>query len=533
MMQERLGALLLQTQKHSQQDLNMGLALQRASQYHRRLGEVLIEYKLAQQEEILESISKQTGWPLFDGAWDISLKLLEDLGEAFFKDNIVFPLDIRGQKGAVFYDGERMDVVDLLRSRYMKGISFFIADKKKIEESLSKVLINKQENRIKAETISEEAQHLLQDAIVLQASDIHIEPSLMGVEVRLRIDGVLHFWKAFPMADLGRIVNVFFHRAEINAGDFLKFHDASFSYLYQQRRIDIRLSHIPTVYGSALVLRLLNIDKDVVHLKTLGYEQQQHDVLQQLLNIPQGLLLVTGPTGCGKTTTLYAMLDFLRDVKTKVVTIEDPVEMRLPLVTQIEVNLKKGYDFSNIMRAVLRHDPDVVFIGEIRDEKTSKEALRAAMTGHRVLSTLHTNDALSAILRLKDLGVDQIQMANVLIGVIAQRLVRKLCPYCKVEKSRQQLKIKEEECKYLDEKLNRVYQPVGCEKCFGGFKGRMVISEVLKIDNGMRFLIEQGLFQELFVQLRNNREKTSLYKDVKRVIALGETSLDEAVRVLG
>lgn len=533
MIQERIGSILHQTKKDSFKTIEMGLALQKACLHHRPLGEVLIEYKLASQQEVLQGLAQQIGWPVFEGEWKVSNELTKDFGIDFFVSNKIFPLDIDGKKGAVFSDGERMDLVDLLRSRYMKNVSFFISEKRKIEELLNKIFFSKEEKLMKNESILEQAERLLEDAMILQASDIHIEPSFMGVEVRFRIDGVLHFWKAFPITDLGRIVNVFFHRSEINAGDFLKFHDASFSYIYQQRRIDVRLSHIPTVYGSALVLRLLDIDKALVSLQALGYAQQQYGLLQEMLNVPQGLLLVTGPTGCGKTTTLYAMLDFLRRVTTKIVTIEDPVEMRVPLVAQVEVNLKKGHDFSDVMRAALRHDPDVVLIGEIRDEKTAKEAIRAAMTGHRVLSTLHTKDAVSAVLRLKDLGVDPTQMANVFVGVVAQRLVRQLCPYCKSKIKIETAMIKKEEQQYLDETTMFVYQAVGCKKCFGGFKGRMVISEVLYMNDEMRFLIEQGLFQELMMRLKKSFLKTSLYNDIKRLIALGETSLDEAVRVLG
>jgi general secretion pathway protein E len=384
-----------------------------------------------------------------------------------------------------------------------------------LAEDTSLSRINKdREDPLSLEGARQDVLVLLDEAVRRGASDMHFESSEKAMEVRLRIDGVLHFERSFRREDAGRVVNILFNLAEISAGDFLRFHDARFMYKVQSREVDVRLSHIPSVHGSSIVLRLLERSRAAVPLESLGYAQLQQEVIEKALKRPHGLILLTGPTGCGKTTTLYAMLNRLKGLGVKVVTVEDPVEIRMPLVTQVAADLRKGHDFHQVTRAILRHDPDVILIGEIRDELTAREAVRAAVTGHLVLSTLHTNDAVSAVLRLRDLGIDAGHIANVLLCVAAQRLVRRLCPLCK-------------------RKEGETFFPVGCPACLNGFKGRTVVSEILWVEDEARFLIEQGLTHELKAKLKEKTPLLSMEEDSRRALRDGLTSQDEIRRVIG
>ncbi len=534
MKNERLGAILYQQDETCGRPVETGLSLQRALSFPQRLGRLLVEYRLVDEERITKALALQAGWPVFDGEWIVDEKGLDDTGAAFFLEKEVFPLLAPGGKAFVMADGDHREVVDLLRARYGADVRFFIASEAALVQALA--LLTKPDPSIllaEKALLKDVAERLLQEAVSSQATDIHIEPSEKAVEVRLRVDGVLHFWYAFPRSELGRLVNVFFHRAEISAGDFLKFHDARFEYRNGSSVVDVRLSHIPSVNGPSLVLRLLDRARSRVALKDLGYAACHQEALTVARDVPHGLMLLTGPTGCGKTTTLYAMLEEMRGVSTKVVTVEDPVEVRMPLVTQVQVDIQKGHDFSNVTRALLRHDPDVILIGEVRDEKTAREALRAAMTGHRVLATLHTNDAPGAILRLKDLGLEYGQIANVLVCVGAQRLVRKLCPHCKKEVTVYRNKVSAPMKKYLKQEIVQVWTPVGCERCRGGFKGRTVVAEIFVMDDASRFLIEQGLIHELVLKLKENKNVMNMKGDAGRLIEEGIISLCEAVRVCG
>lgn len=534
MKNERLGAILCQQDQSLASHIETGLSLQRSLAFPQRLGRLLVEYRLVSEQHVTQALAVQAGWLVFDGEWCADEAVVQDIGQAFFLEKKVFPLLGDDSKVFVMADGDHIETVDFLRARYGAKICFYIASDVALAKALS-LWVKKEplpalDAGIPAQKI---AQCLLEEAVLSNATDIHIEPSQKAVEVRLRVDGVLHFWRAFPRAELGRLINVFFHRAEISAGDFLKFHDARFEHKQGSSVVDVRLSHIPSVNGPSLVLRLLDREKSLVRLKDLGYAKCHEHSLALAREVPHGLVLLTGPTGCGKNTTLYAMLEEMRGVNTKVVTVEDPVEVRMPLVTQVQVDVQKGHDFSTVTRSVLRHDPDVILIGEVRDEKTAREALRAAMTGHRVLATLHTNNAPGAILRLKDLGLEYGQIANVLVCVAAQRLVRKLCPCCKKETIIHRNEIGASMAKYITTETARVWEPVGCHHCRGGFKGRTVVAEIFSMDDASRFLIEQGLIHELVLKLKENKELLSIQKDAGRLVEEGRISLGEAVRVCG
>jgi len=281
------------------------------------------------------------------------------------------------------------------------------------------------------------------------------------------------------------------------------------------------------------VLRLLDKARTSIPLKNLGYSQHNWKLIKQAIKAPHGIILVTGPTGCGKSTTLYAMLNHIKTVEKKILTVEDPVEMNHSLMTQLQVNPHQALTFGKAIRAFLRQDPDIILVGEIRDNETATEAIRASITGHQIFSTLHTNDPVSAILRLKDLGIEAINIASCLNAVVSQRLVRKLCPHCKKGSTAFKSELDPIEAKYFTKDTQTVYAAVGCNKCNNGYWGRTVVAEVCLLDNKIKDLIGRDLIGEIQRLLLCDPDHQTMFDDMRSLLEDGVTSLEEAVRVLG
>ncbi len=508
-----IGTLLINTGALFKQELEYALALQVASGGRSKIGTILIEQGFSEKESVARSLAVQAGWPYYCKGYDPDPRMVRELGLTFIQENHIFPLIGQDVPAFVMPDSDNTRVTDFLRSRFGGEVRFYIGIEAEI---LTAISLLKKECTPKAEIEASDVKSILAAAILRGATDIHIEPSETTVDIRLRLDGVLQFYRSFPRSELSRIVNIFFNRSGISAGDFFHFHDARFEEDYSGNKIDVRLSHIPSMNGSSLVLRLLNKSRSAFGLADLGYSDDNQRQLMQAVKRPHGLILFTGPTGCGKTTSLYSLLGNLKGLGVKVVTAEDPVEVQLPLVTQVSVDLRREQDFHHVTRALLRHDPDIILIGEVRDEKTAREAVRAAVTGHRVLATLHTNDVVSAILRLNDLGIDYTQLSHTLTCIVSQRLVRILCPKCKKK----------------SDKPNE-YIPVGCSVCYGGFKGRKVIAEVMCIGPEYRILIEKGLIQEVFSQYISCKEGITMRESAESLIRNGQISRCELERILG
>ncbi len=537
MTSEKLGSLLLKKMEITPGELSLALAVQGSQVEKERLGTILGHYDLLSEEALAHSLAEQSGWVVFDEELVADPEAVHHLGLPFAREHNVVP--VRSLEGLRFVLGDPFDMqaTDHVMALFGPGAVFRTGLPRMIAAALR--LIEKAATALtdqgRGQEVIDDVQLLLDEAVASDATDIHIEPSAKAVEVRLRIDGVLRFHRCFPLKDHARLVNIFFNRAQISAGDFMKFHDARFEHAAGARKVDVRLSHIPAINGPSLVLRLLDKTRAALSLGSLGYARAHEAVIERALQKPHGIILLTGPTGCGKTTSLYAMIGRLKDIGAKVVSVEDPVEVRLPLVTQVPVDIRKGHDFHQVTRALLRHDPDIILVGEIRDEKTAAEAVRAAITGHRVFSTLHTSDAASAILRLGDLGVDHSCIANTLTCVISQRLVRKLCPHCRREEFVTPASVPQEERGYLSSPGQIVYraQRQGCARCREGYSGRTVIAEALLIDDEIRFMIEQRLIHEVFLKVKERQGMLSMRRDAARLVEEGVTSLDEAVRVVG
>jgi general secretion pathway protein E/type IV pilus assembly protein PilB len=372
---------------------------------------------------------------------------------------------------------------------------------------------------------------IFSDAVSRNASDIHFEPEEQFLRIRYRIDGVLRpirsLSKSHWMAILVRLKVI----SGMNIAETRAPQDGRISLSLFGRQIDFRAASHPTIHGENFVLRILDRKMGIVSLDKLGMTDEQLILLQRMLERPEGILLVTGPTGSGKTTTLYSILNHLNKDSVNIMTLEDPVEYPMPMARQTSISETIKLNFSNGIRSLMRQDPDIILVGEIRDHDTAEMTLRAAMTGHQVFSTLHTNSALGSISRLHDLGIIDDMFAANIIGIIAQRLVRRLCPHCKVAGIPD-----ETECRIMNISLNtkiKIYQATGCPDCENqGYKGRLAIMEILHFDRGIVDLVSRrASLQELTDHAQSHRFTTLREDGIRRVIE-GLTSLSEVRRVI-
>jgi general secretion pathway protein E len=385
-----------------------------------------------------------------------------------------------------------------------------------------------------AEPVIRYVNRLIGQAAASRASDIHIEANPDRVVQRLRIDGLLRDIAPPPAGLHDNIVSRLKIMAGLNIAERRLPQDGRIRVVIEGREIDLRLSIVPTLHGESLVLRLLDRDKAQLDLGELGFGGKLRHRLTQLLELPSGMLLVTGPTGSGKTSTLYAALQMLNRRECKILTVEDPVEYQLAGINQIPVRPEIGLDFSMLLRSLLRQDPDILLVGEIRDLETARIAAQAALTGHLLLSTLHTNDATSAVIRLIDMGLEDYLVAAVLKGVLAQRLVRCLCPACREPVTPAAAFAEYPELTRLDGAAPTFYKAVGCPDCAGtGYRGRTAIGELLVFDERLsRSVVVRADAATLLAEAREGG-LVDLHSDGLAKAAAGITSLDEVLRVTG
>lgn len=370
---------------------------------------------------------------------------------------------------------------------------------------------------------------LLGQAVKENASDIHIEPFENRLMVRLRIDGVLREVLQPPRALAPLITSRVKIMAKLDIAEKRLPQDGRISFRIAGHPVDVRVSTLPSGHGERVVLRLLDKKAGRLDLGQLGMDPEVQETLDQMIHRPHGIFLVTGPTGSGKTTTLYAALGRLNDTSRNIMTVEDPIEYYIDGIGQTQVNTKVDMSFARGLRAILRQDPDVVMVGEIRDVETVEIAIQSSLTGHLVFSTLHTNTAIGAITRLRDMGVEPFLLSSTIIGVLAQRLVRILCPHCKRPHVPDA-----GECDLLGlspEDPPILYEPTGCEKCnFLGYRGRTGIYELIEIDNQMRSMIHDKAGEHQLELYARQRWPSIRHDGMRRILA-GDTSLEEVLRV--
>ena len=360
------------------------------------------------------------------------------------------------------------------------------------------------------------------------ASDIHIESAERKGEVRLRIDGALKKHLDLERSITGLVINRIKVISNLDISEKRLPQDGRTQISISGKTLDVRVSVLPTYHGERVVMRILAQSEHIPTLESLGFQENVTKNLYKLLNHAHGMILVTGPTGSGKSTTLHACLQHISTPDKNIITIEDPVEYNADNISQIQVNAKVGLTFASGLRSILRQDPDIIMVGEIRDSETADIALRSALTGHLVLSTLHTNDSTSSLSRLMDMGIENFLISSTLMGVLAQRLARKLCIHCKKE-SKLSPAIAQE-INIPEDKL--YFSPVGCKECdFTGYKGRQAIGELFIIDDNVKMMMKDGFNDHQVREAMKKRGMTTISDKLKDMMLSGDTSYEEAIRV--
>lgn len=534
---ERIGEILLRKKKISHPQFQHALNVQKTT--GEKIGEILRNMHIVSEEDIIEALSEQYNVSIWTGSIDkICLDLIQKIGIDDCQEIGLLPVQ-NGEGPVLIISAPNSEkIANIVFSNNLLNMPQFLAPYSVISENLKRVIpktkrqskieqqVQKlQEKGISGGTMPQFAQFVLEEAMLENASDVHIEPSSETTDIRFRIDGILVPVISLPRFFHDNIVNVFYSKSDITQSEFVKYHDSTFSFNFSGMEVDVRLSSLPSIFGASLVLRLLNRNKTIVPLKNLGYRGRQLKEIERMVERPEGLVVFTGPTGSGKTTSLYSILSAIRSEEIKIITVEDPPEVEIPGVIQCSINTKAGIIYASALRGFLRHDPDVILVGEIRDEETAKECVRATLTGHQVFSTLHTYSAISSTLRLNDLGVQFPYISMILTGVVNQRLVRKLCPFCKVKVSAPE--------KYRGFLGQETYRPTGCDYCFGGYKGRIPVVETLWIDEKMRKMIEKGKIEDLEKYVIEEKGNITLLQDALELVKEGITSIEEIERVVG
>lgn len=370
---------------------------------------------------------------------------------------------------------------------------------------------------------------VLMTAVRVKASDIHFEPFKDRMRIRLRIDGVLKTLREVSASKVPSIVSRLKIMSKLDIAEKRLPQDGRIMIKVGGKEIDIRVSTLPTYFGERIVLRLLSKESILYSTKELGLLDEDYQKFENLIHTPHGIILVTGPTGSGKTTSLYASLSEINSEEINIITVEDPVEYQLDGISQVQVKSEIGLTFANTLRSILRQDPDVIMIGEIRDVETAEIAIQSALTGHLVFSTLHTNDSASSVTRLLDMGVEPFLVASSVIGVVAQRLVRKICPYCKVPYKPTAEELREIGLSHFDGEL---YKGMGCEHCMGtGYSGRTAIYEILTVDKDIKRAILESRDADVIKNLAVEKGMKTLRMDGAEKVKRGITTVKEVLRV--
>jgi len=549
----RLGDILIKWGIIDKEKLHEALRVQKLTR--KRLGEILVEKGLATEQQIAEALAQEYRLPF------VSLKKVEADEKLFkifsyqmLKKYNVAPLKIENDY-LVVATNDPLDLGVLQELRSVSGyrirpvvatlqdikdfINKYFGPLYSAKEAIKEIVIEKKEESTKElEVAAQEApivklvNSVIGEAIKQKASDVHFEPRRENMRIRFRIDGVLYEKMTVPKELQAAVISRIKIISGMDIAEKRKPQDGRMSISGEGKEYDIRVSTLPDIFGEKVVLRLLDKESIIRSLESLGMDKRQLELTKFLIYQPYGMILVTGPTGSGKTTTLYSVLNILNDETRNIVTVEDPVEYELDGVNQTAINVRAGYTFATAIRHILRQDPDVIMVGEIRDLETAEIAIQAALTGHLVLSTLHTNTSAGAITRLLDMNVEPFLISSSVIGVIAQRLVRKLCPFCKKEYEPTQ-KVKERIKELMPQMKDfTLAKPGGCEDCFNiGYLGRIGIFEMFKVDEEIRTLVleratEQKIMESAISKGTDTLQISGLKKAIDKI-----TSLEEVMRV--
>ena len=537
----------------------------KAKQTSKSIAQVIVQLGYAKDEEVMKALAKAHRMDYVDlSQVEIPERVIELMPEAVARENNVIPLDEtdRGIK-VLMSDPEDVDTVEKLRFILNRDITVALATRSAIAlginrkygqvegESADSVLqeftdtaieftVTRDDEEDSGKEVEDNSapivrlvQLMITEAVQLRASDIHVEPFEDRVRIRYRIDGVLHERDTLPKRQLGAIISRIKILADIDIAEKRREQDGRIKVTTGEKELDLRVSIIPTNQGQSCVLRLLDKDNIKIGVRQLGFSEGTYKKFHSLIRRPNGIILVTGPTGSGKTTTLYAAMNSLNRPDRKIITAEDPVEYYLPGINQVEVKHKIGLDFARIIRSMLRQAPNVILVGEMRDQETASMGIQASLTGHLVFSTLHTNDAPTAVTRMIDMGVPAYLVASSVVAILAQRLVRTICPKCRTKYKPTEQEISEAGMPPEMVETATFMRGKGCTSCQkSGFRGRMGIYEMLMVDSSIRELIfRQASSQEIRDHAVNQGGMDTLYMDGLSKVAQGYTTFSEVMRV--
>ena len=544
----RIGDYLVEEGHITPEQLQQVLQRQHESTEQKRFGEVLVEMGFMSDVKFAQALSGKLKVPYvdlnnveIDG--DIARKVPQDLAER----NCVIAINMTGRRLTVATDDPvnfniledikvktGFDCIPVLATRAAIkkaiGKAYQMSDLGDIDSIGGQEIIDDDESkdRVESAPIVKLATQIVENSFRMEATDIHIEPFEKYTQIRVRVNGDL-----VPLMNVSNNVhNQLTTRLKLISGMNIAEkripQDGRFSQTVDGIPLDVRVSALPMVHGEKIVIRILSTGAiKTRRLQDLGMSDYNYELFTSMIKCPHGVILVTGPTGSGKSTTLYAALGAIARPDVNVVTVEDPVEKQMDGINQCQVNVKSGMTFSAALRSILRQDPDIIMIGEMRDSETAEIGIRAAITGHLVLSTLHTNDAASTIIRLVDMGIPSYMVASSLIGVVAQRLVKVLCPKCR----KQRMSTPDENKLMHIENSVPIYDAVGCNECGNGYRGRTAIHEIIHCSAGISTLIANGAGKEELESLARANGTKLLRDNVSDLVMQGVTSMDELIRV--
>ena len=549
----RLGDRLVQEGYISPDQLRIALIEQKLT--GKKLGEVLITLGFLPKDESREVIGDAVGYSsmsLKGVVPDANALLL--ISEPFARANLVMPISVTDDRLKVAMSSPddillldkikrhikkdlRIEPVLVVENEIQTSIDHYYG----YELSIDGIIRELETGHVDTYSHSDEDEYsqpmvrlvdsILTDAVKRSASDIHFEPEEYFIRIRYRIDGVLQEIRLLHKSLWSGLVVRLKVMANLDLTDQRTPQDGRMDLIVHGRQIDFRVSSLPVSHGENFVLRILDREKGIVPLDRLGMDSESYQELKLMMSRPTGILLVTGPTGSGKTTTLYSMLNDLNKIGVNIMTLEDPVEYPMSVIRQTPINEEIGMGFAAGIKALLRQDPDIILIGEVRDTETAEMALRAAMTGHQVFATLHTNSAIGAIPRLLDIGVSRSIMSGNIIGIVAQRLVRRLCPACK--EAYQPDEFEKNLVGFKPEESPVLYRPKGCAQCDHiGYKGRLGILETLRFSDEMDDLLLNGASQHQILELALSKGFKTMLQNALRRVRSGETTLEEISRVV-
>ncbi len=519
------------------------IALKEKKRRNEPIGQILIQLGFLSENDLYEALSDDLGVPFVKlSTFQLDGTLVHSFSENYLRENLFIPIQIEedGMTTVAMADPANIILIDQIQDSLGCNIAIYaatqaditkaIGESFKVDNAGNKPLDEVEDEEIDIQSATETVDDIIEKALHRQATDIHIEPEEKVLRIRYRQDGILQQGDTLPRDMIAPVLARFKIISNLDITERRKPQDGRFSRKKGSFNVDFRVSIMPTAHGENIVIRLLDRSSVNLHLKSLGVDPETYKDLDGIANMSHGLFLVSGPTGSGKTTTLYSLILLVDALTKKVVTVEDPIEYSLPLIRQSQVDAEIGYTFADGLRTILRQDPDVILVGEIRDPETAAIAIKSSMTGHMVFSSIHTNNAMGAVQRLMDLGIPHYLITTSLSGVLGQRLVRAICPKC-----REPVQASEAEARWLvgpDAGEVVVYRGKGCASCHNtGFAGRTVIYELFVMDDEYSELVSAKASDKEFIKLAKKKGMDFTVDSGKKKALSGETTISEVLRV--